>query len=106
MSDGNLDLLEREVDEARRRLGRDIERLRSPSAMSDLKDHVTSTASSIKDDLVERARGAASTTAQRVWSDLKDRANANPGAVLAIGAGLAWHFMRHPPITTLLVGLG
>src|SRR3954463_1196028 len=106
MSHGDLDLLERQVDEARQRVGRDMARLRNPSAMTDLKDHVSSRAESLKDDLMHRARDTASSSAQRVWSDLKHRASANPGAVLAIGAGLAWHFVRHPPVTTLLVGLG
>jgi hypothetical protein len=106
MSDHDLDLLERQVDAARQRLGRDIAQLRNPSAIADLKDHVVSRAQALKDDLVHRARDTASSSAQRAWSDLKHRASANPGAVLEIGAGLAWHFVRHPPVTTLLVGLG
>jgi hypothetical protein len=31
---------------------------------------------------------------------------ANPAAALAIGAGLAWRMIRHPPIASLLVGVG
>ncbi len=37
---------------------------------------------------------------------MRGRARANPGAVFAIGAGLAWFFARHPPITLTMVGLG
>jgi hypothetical protein len=49
---------------------------------------------------------AAIGSVQRIWSDLMDRASANPSAALAIGAGLAWRFAHRPPIATLLVGVG
>jgi hypothetical protein len=45
-------------------------------------------------------------TAQRIFNDLKDKAIANPAAALAIGSGLAWRIFRHPPIASVLVGLG
>jgi len=106
MSQADLDILERDVEAARKRLANDIERMRNPAALSGFRNDVMAKASSLKDEFVHKASDNASGTAQRVWSDLKDRASANPGATLAIGAGLAWHLARHPPITTLLVGLG
>src|SRR4026208_651381 len=39
-------------------------------------------------------------------ADLKARAAANPSAALAIGAGLAWRLVKHPPIATALIGAG
>ena len=106
MSQADLDTLERDVEAARNRVAGDVARLRRPAIVADFKNDVTSKALSLKDELVQRASDTASGTAQRVWTDLKDRARANPGAVFAIGAGLAWHLARHPPITTVLVGLG
>ena len=43
---------------------------------------------------------------QRLVSDLKDTAAANPAAALAIGAGLAWRLVDRPAIASLLVGIG
>jgi hypothetical protein len=106
MSQDDLDTLERDVEAARNRVAGDVARLRKPAIVADFKNDVTSKALSLKDELVQQASDTASGTAQRVWSDLKGRARANPGAVFAIGAGLAWHLARHPPITTVLVGLG
>ena len=91
----SLDVLESEVDAARMRLASDMVRLRSPAGLTGLRDQAMAAASS-----------AASSTGARLWSDLKGRAAANPGATLAIGAGIAWHLARHPPISTLLVGYG
>jgi hypothetical protein len=106
MSQADLDVLERDVEAARNRLARDIDRWRDPAAMATFKHEAVSKATALKDELVHKASDAASGTAQRLWSDVKDRASANPGAVLAIGAGLAWYFARHPPISSILVGFG
>jgi hypothetical protein len=38
--------------------------------------------------------------------DLRARAAANPSAALAIGAGIAWRFLKDPPIATALIGAG
>jgi hypothetical protein len=38
--------------------------------------------------------------------ELKARAAANPSAALAIGAGIAWRFLKDPPIATALIGAG
>ncbi len=90
MSQADLDILERDVEAARKRLANDIERMRNPAALSGFRNDVMAKASSLKDEFVHKASDNASGTAQRVWSDLKDRARANPGATLAIGTGLAW----------------
>jgi hypothetical protein len=39
-------------------------------------------------------------------TDLKARAAANPAAVAALAAGVAWRLFHRPPVATLLVGLG
>jgi hypothetical protein len=38
--------------------------------------------------------------------DVKARAAANPSAVLAISAGIAWRLLKDPPIATALIGAG
>jgi hypothetical protein len=38
--------------------------------------------------------------------ELKARVAANPSAALAIGAGIAWRFLKDPPIATALIGAG
>jgi hypothetical protein len=38
--------------------------------------------------------------------DVKARAAANPAAVLAISAGIAWRLLKDPPIATALIGAG
>jgi hypothetical protein len=91
MSTLELDRLEEDVAEARERVVADVARLRSPGAMADFKADIGHTFSD---------------TAQRTLDGLKSRAAANPAAVLAIGAGLLWRFARHPPIASILVGVG
>ena len=86
-----LDRLEEDVAKARERVVSDVARLRSPTAFEEFKGDVSQTFSD---------------TAQRAVADLKNRAAANPAAVLAITAGLLWRFARRPPIASLLVGVG
>ncbi len=95
MTKAELDVLERDVEDARGRLRLDLARLRAPGAMDRMKNDVTG-----------RVTGAAQDTAHRVLDEIKARAAANPVAALAIGAGLAWRFAHRPPIATLLVGAG
>jgi ElaB/YqjD/DUF883 family membrane-anchored ribosome-binding protein len=90
MSD-NLSALEVEVQQARGKLTQDLALLRSPQTYRQLGAGLKSEAQSV---------------AQRVWDDLKARAAANPTASLAIGAGIAWRLMKHPPIATALIGAG
>lgn len=106
MSRADLDLLEMDVAAARDRVANDIARLRDPSTEAGLRDAVVAKATSVKNELVHQVSVKASDTAHTVWSDIKARASANPSAALAIGAGLAWQMARHPPVATLLVGVG
>jgi hypothetical protein len=45
-------------------------------------------------------------TKNGIVADVKARAAANPLAVAALAAGVAWRLFHRPPIATLLVGLG
>jgi hypothetical protein len=101
-----LDTLEQEASRARKRLAADIKALRNPDVRRAAQDYVVAQAVSFKDEIVQKVTAAASETANSLWADMKVRASANPGAALAIGAGVAWHVARHPPITTLLIGVG
>ena len=91
MSTLELDRLEEDVAKARERVVVDVARLRSPDAFEEFKGDISQTFSD---------------TAQRTIAGLKNRAAANPAAVLAITAGLLWRFARRPPIASLLVGVG
>src|ERR1043166_3502495 len=86
-----LDRLEEDAARAPERVVADAARRRSPAAMAEFKADIGN---------------AFSDTAQRTLDGLKSRAAANPAAVLAIGAGLAWRFARHPPIARRLIGVG
>jgi hypothetical protein len=87
----NISKLEFEVAEARAKLARDLAFLRSPQTYRKFTAGLKSEAQSV---------------VKRVGADLKARAAANPSAALAIGAGLAWRLLKHPPIATALVGAG
>jgi hypothetical protein len=106
MSDVQLNALERDVEQARARFAEDLARLRSPSTLARFKDDAWAEARDTKDELVDKAKEAAKDGAQRLFTELKERAAANPVAALAIGAGLAWRLVHRPPIATLLVGMG
>lgn len=87
----NLSELELEVEHARAKLANDLEVLTSPRTYEEFADGMKSRARSM---------------AERVLDDVKARAAANPSAALAIGAGIAWQLIRHPPIATALIGAG
>jgi hypothetical protein len=106
MSDGELNRMEREVEDARARLAADLERLRAPETFASFKSELAAEVQHTKDDWIAKTRGMVNERATRVLDDLKARAAANPLAAGAIGAGLIWHLVRHPPITTILIGLG
>ena len=86
---------ERDVEQARTKLAADLATLRSPETFTkftdDLKNEALHTKDAVLYGLVE---------------SLKAKATANPVAALAIGAGLAWRFVNHPPIASALVGIG
>ena len=101
-----LNALERDAEQARARFAHDLARLRSPSTLARFKHDAWAEARETKDELVGKTKEAAKDGAQRLFTELKERAAANPVAALAIGAGLAWRLVHRPPIATLLVGMG
>jgi hypothetical protein len=106
MSQSDLNALERDVEQARARFANDLARLRSPVHLARFKDDLWAEARETKDEWVEKTKEAAKDGAQRVLTQLTERAAANPAAALAIGAGLTWRLFHRPPIATLLVGMG
>src|SRR6267142_961208 len=101
-----LDRLEGDVRDARRRLKSDLEVLRAPETFSSFKEDVIGEARQSRDNIVANVKEAAANRAERLVADIKERAAANPVAVGAIAAGVAWRILRKPPITTMLVGYG
>jgi hypothetical protein len=97
---------EREVELARAKLKRDLGTLRSPTTVSSFADELKAEAFEAKDAVVEHAKEAVRTSVEGFVEDVKARAAANPAAALAIGAGIAWQLLRHPPVASLLVGAG
>src|SRR6476660_1138890 len=89
----NLSLLEheREVERSRAKLTQDLAVLCSSDTFAAFTDDLKKEAVGMKD---------------AYWEKLKARAAANPAAVIAIGAGLAWRLIQRPPITSALIGVG
>ena len=106
MTHAELDRLEGDVRDARRRLKSDLEILRAPETFSSFKEEVLDEARQSRDGIVANVKEAATDRAERLVADIKARAAANPVAVGAIAAGVAWRILRKPPITTMLVGYG
>jgi hypothetical protein len=106
MTTGELNRLEREVEQARNRLITDLDRLRAPDTFSSFKSDLVNEARNAKEEWIGKTKDAARDGAQRLFEEVKNRAAANPIATAAIGAGLLWHLARHPPITSILVGAG
>jgi hypothetical protein len=102
----DLDQLERDLQETRERLARDLDRLRSTETISGFKADILAQVSETKDDLVGKAKASVTAGVQDLWDEVKARAAANPAAALALGAGLAWRLLQRPPIASALVGLG
>jgi hypothetical protein len=102
----DLELLERDIEEARARLARDLDRLRSSETISHFKSDLLAQASETKDQLVGKAKESVGAGMQDLWRELKARAAANPAAALALGAGLAWRLVQRPPVASALVGIG
>jgi hypothetical protein len=101
-----LDRLEGDVRDARRRLKSDLEVLRAPETFSSFKEDVLGGARQSRDDIVANVKEAATDRVERFIAEIKERAAANPVAVGAIVAGAAWRILRKPPITTMLIGYG
>jgi hypothetical protein len=101
-----LDELEQDVARARARLAGDIARLRDPGTISHAKADLMAQAGGYRDRLMATASGAASERAHGLTETLRQRAQENPAAVAAIGAGLLWRLWKHPPVATVLMGAG
>ncbi len=106
MTQSELNVLEREVEEARLRVVEDILRLRAPETLDRAKRDLISQAQAKRDEWIGQARGAAVDRAHGIWDDVMARVASNPLAVIAIAAGIGWKLYRHPPIAALLVGGG
>lgn len=83
MVDAFLLKYERDVEQSRARLTQDLAVLCSPETFASFTDDLKQEAFETKDAL---------------WEDVKARAAANPAAVIAIGAGLAWRLLQRPPM--------
>src|SRR5215211_6433759 len=94
MTNENLGMLEREVEQARTKLASDLATLRSPNTFSEFGGALKAEALEVKDDVIEKAKATAISTMHRITDDLKAKAAANPGAAVAIGAGLGWRLIR------------
>jgi len=106
VSDPHIEHLEREVEEARSRVAGDLARLRDPNAMSDLKRDISAEVSAAKDRLTQSARDAATAKVTGVFDGIKARVAANPVAAAAIASGIAWRLGKHPPVASVLLGVG
>jgi hypothetical protein len=106
MSQPSLRELEQDVEVARARLARNLATLRSPRTASEFTESLKQEAFEAKDALLDKAKTSIQSSIESMIDDVKARAAANPTAALAIGAGLAWRLLRHPPIATVLVGAG
>jgi hypothetical protein len=103
---GELNRLETEVEAARARLTADLKRLRAPETFSRFKGELAAEVEHTKDEWIAKAKDTVNERTTSILDDLKARAAANPLAAVSIGAGLIWYLVRHPPIATILVGLG
>jgi hypothetical protein len=70
----DLNALQRDVEQARARFANDLARLRSPTNFARFKDDLWAEARETKDELVGKSKEAAKDTAQRMVTELKERA--------------------------------
>jgi hypothetical protein len=101
-----LNQCERDVERARSKLAEDLATLRSPSTFSSFTDTLKHEALDTKDAVVAQTKDAIQSKLTDFVEDMKAKAAANPAAALTIGAGIAWQFIRNPPIATALIGAG
>jgi hypothetical protein len=100
--DKDIAELERDVEQARARLVADIAKLRAPVSLESARRSVVDTIYGYRDGAMDAAQSGATNFVDVV----KAKAAANPVAVAAILAGVAWRLYRHPPIASLLIGAG
>jgi hypothetical protein len=105
-SEATLREHENDVERARAKLAGDLAILRSPITFSAFKEDMKQEAIEAKNALVTNAKSSAQSAVNELLESLKAKAAANPAATLAIGAGIAWRLVRHPPIATALIGAG
>ena len=116
-NDANLSALEAEVEAARARLADSLQNLTRPSISEAVRHDIRTYADTVKDEVVEKisttreqlvssAREAAQRRAHKLSDALRERAAANPLALILIGAGLGWRLYHRPPVATLLMGAG
>lgn len=106
MATDDLRQLEREVEAARARLTGDIAALRSPGALSEFTRNLKQTAFETRDTLIDDAKSRTRSAVEEMVETVKEKAIANPAAALVIGAGVAWHLVRRPPVAAALIGGG
>jgi hypothetical protein len=106
MKESDLTRLERDVQEARAKVVADLAVLTAPQTVSGLRETVEAEASATKDRLLEAGREKIQSRVDTLIQTMKAKAAANPLAVAAIGAGVAYRLYRHPPVASVLVGAG
>lgn len=102
----SVDELERDVEQARARVAADIAIIRAPETFEAAKSSLMGSVFGFRDEITDNVRGSVTSYSDGFVDSLKAKAAANPLAVAAIGAGLAWRLYKHPPVMSVLVGLG
>jgi hypothetical protein len=102
----SVDELERDVEQARARVAADIAMIRAPETFEAAKSSLIGSVFGYRDEITDNVRGSVTSYSDSLVDSLKAKAAANPLAVAAIGVGVAWRLYKHPPVMTVLVGLG
>ncbi|HEY8580282.1 MAG TPA: hypothetical protein VIL72_10380, partial [Beijerinckiaceae bacterium] len=90
MADKSLAELERDVEQARARLAADIALLRAPQTYDRARSSVMDAADEYRVQAMDTVRTKVTTASNDFVDTLKAKAAANPLAVGAIAAGVAW----------------
>jgi hypothetical protein len=106
MDEGTLARLEIEVESARAKVAAGLALLTSEETLSNLRETVQAESYAAKDRLWEAGQKEVRSRVDTLVETAKAKAAANPLAVAAIGAGVAYRLFRHPPIASVLVGAG
>lgn len=106
MDEGNLARLEMEVESARAKVAAGFALLTSEETLSNLRETVQTESYAAKDRLWEAGQKEVRSRVDALVEATKAKAAANPLAVAAIGAGVAYRLFRHPPVASVLVGAG
>ena len=102
----SVDELERDVEQARARVAADIAMIRAPETFGAAKSSLIGSIFGYRDEITDNVRGSVTSYSDSFVDSLRAKAAGNPLAVAAIGAGLVWRLYTHPPVMTVLVGLG